>query len=166
MSKKGLGSIIDLDEGWSQVDMWEESGIITGEEALEAEREAEEAKTKLEDEEKGYKLLTQAAKDHMDEMASLLEKVKVSTATKEEMERISKINEKMELLKADISESKSVIKSRNEDIVRSVSKKKRYDFSNAAKDRDIRAALNYVRQTRCNPTLMLQRSQSRILSLA
>jgi hypothetical protein len=144
MANKAIDSIVDLDEGWSEVDTWEVSGIITAEEALEAEKEAEEAKGKVEDEEQRYALLTQAAQDTMKELAGLLEKVELSTATKEEMERIAEMNEKMELLKSDISVSKSTIKSHNDDMVRSVSKKKIYDFSNAAKARDIRAALHYV----------------------
>ncbi|KAL3922042.1 MAG: hypothetical protein SGILL_002420 [Bacillariaceae sp.] len=146
MSENVIGSVIDLDEDWSAVDMWELSGIITGEDALKAEKNAEEAVTKIRDEEKRYELIAQAAKDHIDEMTALLENAKVSTATKEEMDRISKMNERMELLKSDVSESKSVIMSYNEDVIRSMSKQKTYALSNATKDRDIRAALNYVRE--------------------
>ena len=65
----------------------------------------------FDDEVQRYALLAQEAQDNMDEIKGLLEKVELSTATKEEMERIAEMNKKMKLLKADIAESKSAIKS-------------------------------------------------------
>jgi Alpha-kinase family/von Willebrand factor type A domain len=141
-----LSTVIDLDDDWAGVDIWEDPGILAAEEAFKAEKESSETKTKLEDEEQRYAELAKSAKERMDEMALLLEKVKLSTATKEEMDRLSKIDAEMEALKAKITASKSTIKSCNEEMVRSTSKTKTYKLMDTMKEKDVRTALRFVRE--------------------
>lgn len=139
-------SIVDLGDDWAAVDAWESSGILSAAEAYEADKETSEVKRKLEDEEKRHELLADSARDHIDELASLLKKVELSTATKAEMERLSKLDKHMELLKADMKTSKSAIRSYTEEMLKSMSKTKTYALMKTEKEIDIRSVIRMVRE--------------------
>ena len=147
MSKKSSYSISILDDDkWAGVDAWESPGILAAMEAKEAEEEASAIKQKLKSEETTYALLAESAKDHLNEMASLLKKVELSTASKEEMERLSNLDDEMKRLKADITVTKSVLKTCNEDLIRSMTKTKTYAVMKTVKERDIRSVVRFVRE--------------------
>ena len=86
------------------------------------------------------------AKERMEEMAALLTKVKLSTATRDEMERMSKLDEEMNCLKAEITASTSDIRTFSEDIIRSMSKTKTYALMKTAKECNIKSVIHFVRE--------------------
>jgi rRNA maturation endonuclease Nob1 len=145
MTKTSL-SVLDIEDGWAGVDAWESPGILSAAEAHDADKHMSAVKLKLDSAEKSYARCAASARDHMEEMAALLTKVKLSTATKEEMERLSKLDAEMERLKAEIMESKSDIKTFSEDMVKSVSKTKTYALMKTAKEHDIKSVIRFVRE--------------------
>lgn len=147
MSSQSSFAVIDFDdEDIAGVDAWESAGILSAVEAHVAEKDTEEIKLKLEEEEKICSGLAESAKEHMEEMASLLKSVEVSSATKEQMKRLSVLDEEMKRLKLSLTESKSAIKSYTEEMLKSKSKAKTYDLMKTAKERDIRSVVHLISQ--------------------
>ena len=138
-------SVLDIDDDWAGVDVWEDAGILAAAEASEADKSAAEAKLNLKSEEKKHALLAESAKGCMAEMASLLGKVELSTTTKKEMERLSELDEEIKRLKASLTASKSVLKSYTEDAIKSMTKTKTYALMKTAKKHDIKDVIRYVR---------------------
>ena len=145
MSKLKAGmSLTDLDEGWANVDAWHCPGIISASKAHEAEKRVSELGGKLSSETKNHASLAESAKSLMEEMASLLKMVELSTASKKEIDRIKMIDEEMKLLKEDVTASTSAIKSYTEELLES--KAKTYALMKTVKDRDISSVMKFVRE--------------------
>lgn len=140
-------SILDLDDDWAGVDAWEDPGILAAAETAEAVKRTTDVKMKLESQEKKHALLAESAKGHLEEMASLLKKVELSTTTRDDMVRLSELDEEMKRLKADLTASKSVIRSYySADMVKSMTKAKTYDLMKTAKRHDIKSVIRFVRE--------------------
>jgi hypothetical protein len=136
--------IVDADDHWTGVDAWETPGIISAAEASEAAKCEERAKLKLKSVEDDHELIAKAAKAHLEEMSSLLEKRELSTVTRDEMKRLSKLDEEMKRLKLDLTASKSAIKTYSEEMIKSASRAKTYELMKTIKDRDIKAVIRVV----------------------
>ncbi|KAG7364997.1 alpha-kinase family protein [Nitzschia inconspicua] len=66
-----LSTVIDLDDDWAGVDVWEDPGILAAEEASVAEKEASGIKAKLKDEEEHYEALAERVRGQMASKSSI-----------------------------------------------------------------------------------------------
>ncbi|CAB9499688.1 protein kinase vwkA [Seminavis robusta] len=138
-------SVLDLDDGWASVDAWESPDIVSAALAFEAEKDAAKLERKLELENNTHERLAEEVRGHMAEMASMLKKVESSTATRREMERLSDLDKEMKRLKADLTATKSAIKSYTEEMLKSKSTAKTYALMKTVKDRDIRSVMRFIK---------------------
>ena len=113
--------------------------------ATNAERAVEEAKAKLEAEEKRQSELAKQVGFHSDELSKLFEKIELTESTKDELERISLIDMEIVRLKNELLNSKTASKSIAEEMVSAELKAKTYALKDVAKDHDIRTMIKYVR---------------------
>lgn len=138
-------SFLDREDGWSSVDAWESPGIVSAAEASEADKTMVALREEIKRDEEKHRVLAAAAKKHMTDLTDLIEKVELSTATKEEMERLSKLEKKMMDIKKDLTATTSAIKSKTEELAKSKTKSKEYDLLKSVKESDIKSVIRLVR---------------------
>lgn len=103
-----------------------------------AEVDAEKAKAKT-------ATLAREAESSILELQELLEKTKVGTATRSDKDHLVEVNKKLSALKKDIKEAKTAEKSTEMELLRSTTRMKVTEVKLAMKEKDIRRALNSIK---------------------